>query len=540
MRVRRPCTVVAIVTSIAVALLTAFGASAQSSRPPDPLVDALLRGRLVIWILHPPPPQSRLQQVLSAPIQWPDGVQSQPAGSFGVRASDFGVNAASHGQPASTFGTRASDFGQNAASFGQNAASFGTRASDFGQNAASFGTAASNVGQNAAGFGLSLSELNDQTARSLQSNPDFFNGPPHTGPWIDWLQNLRRTFPGLQLSVVDIREDRLQQALDRMAGTNDQPDVVAGDPLPQSWSQPETGLQSQYGLTTLGARASLQPVELSPELTAPLRWQPQMSILRAAQDPDAARALIVWSVGGWGCATCDAPLPVVAGSASDVARQALTGLLRGDGIGSADPEMATFDVQSTRARVLNADPIPVPLAVRVDVMQAESNSFLAVVRMRATFSGMLSFGVSDAFAVLRKGVGGRWLVLQLTPNLAAEPTSYGYGMLAVYAAGGGHLANVGGVSQASPPDGDNRSPRPELWWDNLGGAGLQVVEWQVQNGERSPVSHLFFVPDQGSRLRTRVTATFATRPGAYRWRVWSVGSGGALVLSPWRTLNIIA
>jgi len=93
-----------------------------------------------------------------------------------------------------------------------------------------------------------------------------------------------------------------------------------------------------------------------------------------------------------------------------------------------------------------------------------------------------------------------------------------------------------GISQAAPPDGDRRSAEPELWWDNLGGATLQVVEWQTGAG---PVTNLFFVPDTGSRLRTGVVARFARDQRQYRWRVWSVGPDGTIVVSPWRTLNIV-
>jgi hypothetical protein len=93
-----------------------------------------------------------------------------------------------------------------------------------------------------------------------------------------------------------------------------------------------------------------------------------------------------------------------------------------------------------------------------------------------------------------------------------------------------------GIAQASPIDGDNRSPQPELWWDNLGGASMQVVEWTLG---ASP-SNLFFVHDADSRLHTRAIARFATTAGKYRWRVWSIGTDGTIVLSPWRTLNIVA
>jgi hypothetical protein len=96
-----------------------------------------------------------------------------------------------------------------------------------------------------------------------------------------------------------------------------------------------------------------------------------------------------------------------------------------------------------------------------------------------------------------------------------------------------------GISQAAPLDGDTRMVPADLWWDNLGGASLQVVEWQTRRYQNTWLSHLFYVPDTNPRLRTQVTARFASAPGQYRWRVWSVGVDGALVLSPWRGLTIL-
>jgi hypothetical protein len=95
-----------------------------------------------------------------------------------------------------------------------------------------------------------------------------------------------------------------------------------------------------------------------------------------------------------------------------------------------------------------------------------------------------------------------------------------------------------GISQAAPVDGETRTAQPELWWDNLGGATLQIVEWQQGAPNNWSVSNLYFVPDNRERLRTRVAARFALG-GQYRWRVWSVGPGGIVVLSPWRTMTIV-
>jgi hypothetical protein len=76
-------------------------------------------------------------------------------------------------------------------------------------------------------------------------------------------------------------------------------------------------------------------------------------------------------------------------------------------------------------------------------------------------------------------------------------------------------------------------------WDNRGGAGLQVVEWQRGEGGAWSDGRLYLVEDRNPTLRTQVLAEFANANGRYRWRVWSVGARGALEISPWRTFRLI-
>jgi hypothetical protein len=136
--------------------------------------------------------------------------------------------------------------------------------------------------------------------------------------------------------------------------------------------------------------------------------------------------------------------------------------------------------------------------------------------------------------VLRKSEDGNWRVLQVSLDLSPrEQKAQGAQLMSTRPALAEQKAGVLGVKLAAPLDGETRPPQPELWWDNGGGSGLQVIEWQ-----RGPGSHLFLVPDQAARLQTRVTATFAKQPGTYRWRVWSVGVGGAMKISPWSTMKI--
>jgi hypothetical protein len=101
-----------------------------------------------------------------------------------------------------------------------------------------------------------------------------------------------------------------------------------------------------------------------------------------------------------------------------------------------------------------------------------------------------------------------------------------------------YLRPIAGISQAAPLDEDNRSPRPDLWWDNGGGGSLLIVEWQRRAGAGWTDSNMFFIPDNAPRLQTRVTAQFADSWGAYHWRVWTLGRGGMMTMSPWRTMNI--
>ena len=142
--------------------------------------------------------------------------------------------------------------------------------------------------------------------------------------------------------------------------------------------------------------------------------------------------------------------------------------------------------------------------------------------------------------VLRPDEALHWRVLQMSFDLARAQQLNAMGILARAGAESERVFRNEatlplGILQASPTDGEGRSPQPDLWWDNLGGATLQVVEWQMSGAGST---YLYFVPDSANRLQTRVSARFAAAAGAYRWRVWSVGADGTIVISPWRTLRI--
>jgi hypothetical protein len=95
-----------------------------------------------------------------------------------------------------------------------------------------------------------------------------------------------------------------------------------------------------------------------------------------------------------------------------------------------------------------------------------------------------------------------------------------------------------GAVPSAPAEGDIRQAQPQLGWSNLGGATLQMVEWQ--RAGNAETSNLYLVPDANARLRTQVSAWFATLPGQYTWRIWSVASDGRVALSGWRSFSVLA
>jgi len=180
------------------------------------------------------------------------------------------------------------------------------------------------------------------------------------------------------------------------------------------------------------------------------------------------------------------------------------------------------------------------LDFKIDVTDASANDRLALITLRVIASGPKAFGVMRARVVLRKDDAGQWKVLQVSPNVRKGVHGTAWSAMDTYtrATLPAKTAKVVGVSLAAPPDGDNRPPQPELWWDNSGDPGLLAVEWQMQFGEWTD-TRMFLVPDRDPRLQTRVRADFAQTPGKYRWRVWAVGEGGVVKLSAWRQFNIL-
>ncbi len=168
------------------------------------------------------------------------------------------------------------------------------------------------------------------------------------------------------------------------------------------------------------------------------------------------------------------------------------------------------------------------------------NGSLAAVGLRVVVSSAKVFGVAHPLVVLRAAKDGQWKVLQMSLNLTQheEANERQALMLSNPPTAAEQNAGVKGIAQASPMDGQTLAQVPQLVWDNHGGAGLQVVEWQRGEGGAWSDARLYLVEDRHPTLRTQVMAEFADANGRYRWRVWSVGTHGAVEISPWRTFRL--
>ncbi|HEY5331581.1 MAG TPA: hypothetical protein VIJ79_17005 [Acidobacteriaceae bacterium] len=450
----------------------------------------------------------------------PTTVQEQTAGSFGRASSDAGQTAGSYGQTSSSSGTNASDTGQTAGSYGTTAGSFGTAASNHGQTAGS-------VGQTAGSFGETSGGSNSQSPESQSDE-----------------QSMQQAQQALQRSIgtgcagaephryAIVIADELRDKLTAAEGSAAYPDVLLDGAFPAWWDG------SGLGLTLLGRPSFLEVAEAQPN-SSPLL----AAIMVKAPHPAEARTFVehlrTVMENGFSCdvAKLEKQLEEPARTAASAVDQVLQGSSLGE---MADPEAAKFSAEVARKLALGSFPPEVlsSLKFQVDVIAAEANERLAVVSLRVAASSPQSFGALNARVILRRADGGRWRVLQITPAVGANSLQNGWDLLRPYTLPG-EPARVAGISQAAPPDGDNRPPQPDLWWDNGGGAGLLVVEWQMNTGGGWTDTRLMYVPDRANRAKTRVTASFAVMPGEYRWRVWSMGEGGTMTLSPFRRLIVM-
>jgi len=505
-------------------LLLGGSAAAWAQRPGDPY-DPRLRGGVVIWIVSPDPdPRLRTAQTQAAAVAWPPQYQEQTAGSFGQISSSYGQTAGSVGQTAGSFGDTSGSAGQTAGSYGQTAGSFGNTAGSVGRNA---GDAGKTMGD----FGVSTTELPQAAARANTLN----RAPPkfkRDTAWETFADQFHLLHPEFSIQFVDVFDTELRAKLTAAAGKDDYPDLLAWRQTPGLRLRADAAWLRQQLVTNLWTPLRWAQTEEIPDSNG--RFRPGVFLLAGARNPDSARAFFVWLADGDWSPPAE-PLESASAAVGEIAADVLSRLLQGGTVGSdADPQMAARDVRAEGA-------VQTPqVGIRTDVESVHLAAHSAVVTLRGVASGPHEFGAVNVVMVLRRDDQGRWRVLQVSPGLSASQQRQAADFLGVGRTSPNQLRTDGakalGISQAAPPDGDRRPPQPELWWDNLGGATLQVVEWQYTPG---PLSNLFFVPDNEIRLRTRVVARFAVAQRQYRWRVWSIGPDETIVVSPWRTLNIV-
>lgn len=528
-------------------------AQTQQGDTTGPL-EALRDGPLVVWYINSPnrPPQTNLGAIFALHDTAPSTYQEHTTGSFGQSASTYGQNSASYGvdsssstisAPHSTQGADApaptpngtgyqqqesGSFGQVASGYGTNAGKYGAASSDVGQTASSFGTAASNHGQDAGSFGESTSTIADVGKRTQK---------PGLAILVERLmQRVQRAFPELDVSFTEVDPDELMDRLMAAQGTAGYPDVLLGT-LPPAWWK---GMQSEAGL------AMLRPASFYQNgVTQDEPYAEPAAILAQAPHMQAARAFALWMSEPYtDCPGCvQAGLTKKEQAAAAVATSALKRLLDGESLGDeADPAMAGSLSEGVRKMLTTTgNAVAEDASFRVEVEHASTNGSLAAVALRVVASSSKMFGVAHPLVVLRTAKDGRWRVLQMSLNLPQFEQANVLETLMETSpmSAAEQRTGVKGVSVANPQDGATRMPQPELVWDNNGGAGLQVVEWQRGGGGSWSDARLYLVQDRNPRLQTHVIAQFAEDAGRYRWRVWSVGAHGEMKISPWRTFNVV-
>ncbi len=470
--------------------------AAQSGSPLEPL----RRGILTVWIVAGPPVSTPKTPALDYARY-----HEQTAGSFGQDAGNVGQTSGSYGQTSGSFGTSSGNVGQTSGSYGQ----------DVGDP----------IGRPAAG------SPRPETASSTQMRQVV-------AAWSGATERLHREFPGLRLQVFTIDGAELRDRLAAYVGKVDFPDVLLGNDL---MAGPQAGGLREASLAILGADRVSGRLAVNGKTmlsSTPL-------VLRRAPHPGEARAFLFWlEEEEEYCRECAAGrMEAAAETPAGVAVGAVGRLLDGGTLGaSADPAIAQVGSELSWRIVFSGDVQGVPggVTLQTEVRSATANDRLAVVGLRVTANSATGFGVLHPAVVLRRGTDGRWRVLQISADVrTGEPDPAV--ALARYTepVAPEKVKAVTGVKLAAPLDGDTRTSMPDLWWDDPGNAGLLAVEWQTRGESAWSDTHLFFVNDRGSRLQVRVPAPFAQIASEYRWRVWSVGEGGVLALSPWRRVTVL-
>jgi len=519
------------------------------------LLQPLRHGPLTVWVIGPAQPKVKLASNYAITPPTSMEYKEQASGSFGQSASDFGRNSGSYGAPSDTplISTRQPAQGQDApagsgyqeqtsGSFGQTSSSYGSTSSDHGQTAGSFGTNASNVGTNASNHGQTAGSFG-QAAGSFgvgatpsgqpANNAASSTKAPPSRLQMELAAALEAAFPELQVRYVDAASDELKDRLSAASGSPDYPDVLVGA-LPDSWGN---DLRNRFVLLTI------QPASVYNDGLGDGRPEDAaVSITTRAPHREAARAMALWAAElGSDCDGCLQAEAAKSGFGS-VAVSAASRLLLGQPVGDlADPQMAAFPPLLGRSLLLTSTNTSVDdSTAHLQIVKATRNGRLAAVSLRMIATSDKVFGMAHPLVILRQNSDGQWKVLHVSLNLTAADAERARQALmrTTPTAGAEAQAGVVGVKLATPAEGDIRPPMPELSWDNGGGAGLQVVEWQTALNSGWSDPRLFLVGDNGTRLQTQVTAAFAIHQTRYRWRVWSIGAGGEMKISPWRTLNI--
>jgi hypothetical protein len=489
------------------------------------------------------------------PVCNADGSDPYPdePSSRGVPDTYTERTASSFGRSASDFGTAASNVGKSTTSPDIAAPPSGTGYTE--RSAGNFGQAASTVGKNAGDYGQAAGSFRGQTPRGGTATPandlaaarlrDVQLRVETTLERMDLAQPSHVSFrPHIQA----VPCNHLAEALAAAAGKPEFPDLLLG-PLPRDWN---AGLNAYYFLLR-----EPPPEALPDGLPPPTQPDPTVEyyLLRGAPHPRSARALAVaFTEPCFGCIEREQdhrpPLPSWK-QLTDTAIHAVALAENGSSLGAiADPDAALYDDPLATGLVLPSGRLPMegelearqPGGGHIEVVHVAEVGLLAVVSLRFVVGSPDAFAITHPYVVLRRAaVDAEWRVLHLALNLrwdhaAFEETSVLNGMPR---SSEERTSGPLGVRLASPPDGDSRAPQPELWWDNLGGAGMQAVEWQRESSKVWKHPHLYFVPDRDPRARTRAVAAFASVPGKYRWRVWSLGDGGRVGLSEWRTFVVV-
>lgn len=495
-------------------------------------------GKLLAWMplcnADGTDPYPAVQVASTSPARYTESA----AGSFGRSASDFGTAASNVGKSTTSpdiaappSGTGATE--QTAGSFGSTAGSVGTAAGSYGQTAGSFHGQMSPSGPDAIAKTVEEARLREVGRRTLQIQRQIVGA--------------RTVLYAPLPEIKAVPCDGLAARLDAVTGTRDAPDVLFG-PRPRSW----TAEQSVRYFLSREPSADSWPDGARPRNG--IHEPPEYFLLRGAPHLQTAQAFaLAFTESCVGCIATEqdgSPLAPDWKQLLDVATEAVERVANGSAPGDlADPDAARY-LEALGPRLMlppgaalgdnGASRDNEPPKVHAVGIHIHQGGPLALVSTRLLAEGPSCFGIVHPYVVLRQGTDGHWRVLYLALNPPAGAAASEEEALFSGTPPSRQEQYSGplGVRLASPPEGDLRGPQPDLWWDNLGGAGMQLVEWQRQypSGWQNP--HLYVVPDQDPRVQTRVTAAFAGLPGRYRWRVWSLGAVGSLRLSEWRTFVV--